>query len=588
MTFERLPLSRRWVPLFFVLVLLAPTAAAARAPAPRLLPEKTVLYVGVPNTQELVKRFLNSSLGRMSQDPQLQPLVRHFYNQVVEATAEPTKRLGLSLNDLLAIPQGEVAFALVAVEDQTPVPVFLLDSGEEVARLRLLLQNSMQLLEKAGGRKVEENVAGAQVVSYEGLGQRGQKVTFCEKDGVLVASLSPEIVKSILAAWDGGSETLAQNYKFSAITRRCGGTKGEEAQIIAFADPIAIYRAAAQGNPAMQIGLAMLPTLGLDGLSAIGVSYCFDAGQLDSIVHAHLLLDNPRTGIVELLALESGDTTPENWVPADIVQYMTLHWNFQRSYKTAGKLFDSFRGEGSFAQEVERRILEPTGVDVGKELLPNLDGRVSYMTWIERPVTINSQAWAVGLKIKDAAAVGKLLETVFSKNGNQLSRQATSTYQYYQTIVGDQPAEPGPGPRRPQITFGVLDNYLVIADRPSLYQKLIATLEKPDDSLGKTLDYKLVASRITRRAGSAKPGMISFDRAEEGMRYLHELAASDSGRERMRQQQFNPLFRTLNSALEANPLPPYAVIEQYLAPGGALMTDDETGLHYTAFSLRRK
>jgi len=34
-------------------------------------------------------------------------------------------------------------------------------------------------------------------------------------------------------------------------------------------------------------------------------------------------------------------------------------------------------------------------------------------------------------------------------------------------------------------------------------------------------------------------------------------------------------------------LPPFAVTRQYLAPGGAMVVD-ETGIHYTAFSLRRK
>ena len=40
--------------------------------------------------------------------------------------------------------------------------------------------------------------------------------------------------------------------------------------------------------------------------------------------------------------------------------------------------------------------------------------------------------------------------------------------------------------------------------------------------------------------------------------------------------------------MDEQPLPPFAVLQRYLAPGGVTVTDDETGLHYTAFSLRRK
>jgi hypothetical protein len=47
-------------------------------------------------------------------------------------------------------------------------------------------------------------------------------------------------------------------------------------------------------------------------------------------------------------------------------------------------------------------------------------------------------------------------------------------------------------------------------------------------------------------------------------------------------------MRALYDALEANPLPPFSEIAKYLAPGGGMLVSDETGLHYTAFALRRE
>ncbi|MFH1266305.1 MAG: hypothetical protein ABIK89_11305 [Planctomycetota bacterium] len=67
------------------------------------------------------------------------------------------------------------------------------------------------------------------------------------------------------------------------------------------------------------------------------------------------------------------------------------------------------------------------------------------------------------------------------------------------------------------------------------------------------------------------------------------LGVSDGVRGQLRQgTENNPFLKTLDTALEENPLPPFAVIQRYLAPGGAMLVDDETGLHYTSFSLRRK
>jgi hypothetical protein len=42
------------------------------------------------------------------------------------------------------------------------------------------------------------------------------------------------------------------------------------------------------------------------------------------------------------------------------------------------------------------------------------------------------------------------------------------------------------------------------------------------------------------------------------------------------------------AALKSKELPPFEVIAKYMAPSGAFVTEEEDGLHYTAFSLRRE
>jgi hypothetical protein len=50
----------------------------------------------------------------------------------------------------------------------------------------------------------------------------------------------------------------------------------------------------------------------------------------------------------------------------------------------------------------------------------------------------------------------------------------------------------------------------------------------------------------------------------------------------------NPLFKSLDQALKDNPLPPFSVLAQYLSPGGGMMVNDETGIHYSTFTLKRE
>jgi hypothetical protein len=82
---------------------------------------------------------------------------------------------------------------------------------------------------------------------------------------------------------------------------------------------------------------------------------------------------------------------------------------------------------------------------------------------------------------------------------------------------------------------------------------------------------------------------LSFDQPEEGMRLLYDLATSENVRERLATAaEGNRALEALDRALKDNPLPPFAVIAKFLAPGGSLLTNDETGFHYTSFTLKRR
>jgi hypothetical protein len=101
-------------------------------------------------------------------------------------------------------------------------------------------------------------------------------------------------------------------------------------------------------------------------------------------------------------------------------------------------------------------------------------------------------------------------------------------------------------------------------------------------------DLKLAASEIRRRSGRAKPVMVRFVRPAEEMRWIYDVVASEQTRQLLSDQAERNMFsRGLKSALESGPLPPLALLESHLAPGGALMTVDDEGLHYTGFTLRR-
>lgn len=603
-------------------------AGARRPSAVKLLPPNTVLLLWVPNAPELAKRFMNTAMGRMSQDPQMKPLIQDVYGSVVDAVASVKDQIGLSLPELLEIPQGEVVVAVVAPEQGPLGAVLLLEAGEQMDRVRQLLAKGTEAVEKQPNvQKSEQTVEDTKVVIYDGLGPERRRAMYCEKDGCLLLSTELEILKGVLTAWKGGAEkTLADNEHFAAVLKHCRGGKDQPAQAFWYFDPIGLLRKLGQDNIQVRLFTASLPALGLDGVLGMGGSLTYDVGQFDQVTHFHLLLDNPRSGIVEMIALEPGEVRPEAWVPVDAATYTTFHWRFQTTLSNLTKLYDSFRGEGAFSTELRRRVLDQTGIDLEKEILPALDGRITYVTRINRdePLSLQSSSWCWALRLNDNKPIEEALEKLAKKYEKVIRTESFRMAKYYH-VIPPQPPEPkvkppasegatsetpagkesprpkrprrprlqiglGPQepPRPPEPCLGIVQNYLVITDRPSMYEKIIAQADNPQETLADALDFKLIAAKIARTAAGNQPVMISFNRPEEGMRWLYDLVQSDGTKERLRQAaQENPFWKNMQAALEKNPLPPFEVLQQYLAPGGAMILDDQTGLHYTAFTLRR-
>jgi hypothetical protein len=565
---------------------------AARPPAARLLPEKTVLVASVSDCSDLARRFLNTATGRIGQDPQISPLVKQFYDSAVEAAAGMREHVGLTLPELLAIPQGEVTFAIVAPDDKPLGAVLLVDAGNKLASARTLLDRLGDLWEKTGAKKSQRTVGNAVLTVYDGIfagaAFQNRSLVVFEKDSTIVLATGVDVAEPLLAAWSGGSaRSLGDNSKYSTIMRRCSSGR-DEPQILWFADPISLVRSLGQENAPVQVVVAMFPLLGLDGLSGLGGTISLDAGPLDTLSHAHLLLESPRGGLIDVIALDSVDPSPEPWVPNEVTSYMTLRWDFNRSFKGVQRLFDSIRGEGALTRELERIIQEPTGVDFVREILPSLDGRVTYLTWTAKPVTLFSQATLVGVKLKDAAAVRKALESVSSTHQGTFERQTVAGKEFFQVKMPSMERPPN-APPLPEPCFGILDNYVIFTNRRSLFERILQVPGNSAESLAAALDYKVVMSRVARQAGSKRPAMVSFTRPEQSFRFLYDLVTSDENRERIKKMaESSPPLKLLNTALESHPLPPFEVIERYLAPAGAMIVDEDTGLHYTSFTLRRK
>ncbi len=581
--------------------------AADRPSAERLLPDHTVAMISVPSMPQLSEHFLNSAIGKMSQDPQLRPVMAALYGSLSDLVGEAKDRVGLSLGEMLALPQGEITLALVAPPDRPPALIVVLDVKEQTANARTLLEKGAAAMETAEAEKTEEEVGGTKITAFQTRRGRQRTAAFFEKDNCVVLGSDVEVLKGVLARWGGEkAETLADNFNFNSIMNRCRADKSMPPQVVWFADPIALLKAAGSGNPSMAVALAVLPALGLDGVLGIGGTLAFDVGPYDYLLRTHLLLQSPREGVLKMIDFKPVESTPERWVPRDIASYATLSWDMQSSFRTLSTVYDGFTSAGALSRELSNRILGPTGIDFEKEILPHLEGRITLVSRIAKPVTMTSQQQLLALKLRETQPIEDALAKLVEKFPERLAWQEYAGKKYVRVDVPagpprgrgrprpegaggeENPAEPRPEPPpRPEPCIAVLDGYLIVVDRPAMLEQVVVTLME-GKSLADELDYKLMVSRLRRQAGDSSPAMISFGRPEEGMRALYELAQSENARRGLqRRAARNRFWQSVDTALNANPLPPFAVLEKYLSPQGALMFDDESGLHYLSFALRR-
>ena len=571
------------------LLVAAVPVRAERPVAPKLLPENTLAYVRVTDSQDMIARFRETAMGRMLQDEKIAPLVSQLYGSVQEQFAQIEDRVGLPLDQILKLPQGEICFAVIPQQGEGPPALLLLiDVKDQILNANKLLEKGEAALVENGVTKTTDVVNDVKLNIYTGPG--GQSVTQFEKDGTIVITSGKDLVKPLLAAWDGNTEekSLADNAKFNSIMSRCGGSKEERPQITFYVDPIELTRKLLRGGPA-SLALAFFPALGLDGVQGVGGSITFGAGEFDEVTHFHLLLDNPRSGVVELLAMGSGDTTPESWVPSDVTSYMTMHWRVEEMYKNGNKLWDSLQGEGNFKSIVKERLSDNIGIDVETEIVPALDGRFTLIQWIEKPVRLNSQVNIVGVKLKDTKAFQAVIDKMVTKYSENVEKKSFGGVAYWAIKIPEGGPEQPANIRQPTPAVAVIGDYLVMTDSTAALQHCITTTSDASRSLAGDLEYKLIAGKIKRQVGGESPGLVQFTRPEEGLRFIYELARAEETQKGLESaSENNPFLKNVNKAMKDNPLPPFSVLAKYFAPGGGMIVNDETGYHYMAFTLKRK
>jgi hypothetical protein len=619
------------------LVILSGAAVAERPSAMKLFPEESLVFIRLANAHEFGDRFQKTSMGRMIRDPKLKPFVESLYGKAGELYAKEVEgKLGITWDDLKKLPKGEVAFAVVAREHKMPALLLLIDEGDEPSVADKLVDKALDYADKRGGDFSTEKIGDVEVTVVRDKNNQNRALGVFERENTIVVATDPNLLRGVLWHWDhpdgkgsGDAQpsakaepksgeveasneaakkdqkskkpeeefvpglTIAQNTRFAAIVRECRRKQDPPPQLLFFIDPVTLIHKLSARNPGSQFVMGFFAPLGVDGIIGMGGALTYATEQYDDLSQFHILLENPRSGVLQLPAFEPGDTSPQKFVPLANETYLAWNCNLRTTYDRLVTLVDRFGSKGMVDKFVKEKISDKIGIDILTQVLDNLKGRFTWVIGYDKPASMNSRQHVVAAELKDEKAMTATLQTLVSKHPDMFEEKHFGNVTYYAFIprgIKEKPEED-----RPANPFvGIMDGYLFVGSSKQQFERCVAARDGTEPRLVDSEDYARTSQVIGRETAGSRPIVFSMGRMEESMRHWYEILTSPKLREmltdggRNAKAAKNPILVALAECLEKNELPPFDVLTPYFAPGGGILYDTDNGYHGISFTLRNK
>jgi hypothetical protein len=237
---------------------------------------------------------------------------------------------------------------------------------------------------------------------------------------------------------------------------------------------------------------------------------------------------------------------------------------------------------------VKEKMSDQLGIDIPSQIIDNLKGRFTWMIGYDRPSHVQGRQHVLAAELKDEKAMAAALKTVVAKFPDKFEEQHFGNITYYSVMAKD--LKKLPEDDRPASPFvGIMDGYLFVGTSINQFERCIATRDGTEDRLVDSPDYARATAVLTRETAGTKPVLFSVGRFEESVRQWYDLLTSPKTREKINAgKDKNPFLAALAETLEEKQLPPFEVLAPYLAPGGGIIYDTDSGYHGISFTLRNK
>ncbi len=420
----------RWSVLFVAVWAGSPGGARAARPSDTLLPATTKAYVSVANVDMLRASWDRTQLGQLMQDPAMKAFVDDLRAQMKSKLSASIGDLGISLDELEGVANGELAGAFIQSPDGAPATVLLIDVTERQAKVDDLLAKARRRLLDEGAKEskkavndttvvifdvskivrkpVADDASGAPQVSLPGeelevLEPYVKTVAYFQKDHWLCLATRVDALENILGRFGGDHhDSLHQQANYLAVMDRCARAAGSLVpQARWFADPVGFFEAARQIHPDRTPEgtdvLKVIKNQGFTAVRAVGGFVNLAEGSYDLLHRTAVFAPGPYVKAMRMASLPNvTDLAPPAWVPGNVAAYVALNWDMKNAFEMASTLFDELFGEGEegvFDDTLDSIRDDPNGpgIDVRQDLIAHIGTRAIVLLDYQLPASTTSE-----------------------------------------------------------------------------------------------------------------------------------------------------------------------------------------------------
>lgn len=559
----------------------AAQTADTKALSNQILPKETYFYMSVPSVQEMKTTFEESSAGRLWQDPALEEfkaeLNSAFADEMADSFSKIHDAVGLTVEELLAIPSGEATVAVSKSSNKMGVILFL-DYGSHEAEVR-------SLLEKAAGALSNVDELESSDIEHDGTELTMYKITsevakttplakefgWFLKDERLVISNSSALMKSTLDNWQGDSEkSLVHNDVYAYIMEKCESTPGA-GLMTTYVDPVGLFTALVEtgslGQQGMVASMAIgsFQAFGINQLKGMGSSGEMGGEEFEGVSRAFLYCEQPPAGAMQVFQLDKVDVVPPSWVKDNVSAWAATKWKAGEAYAAVETLVDMFQGAGAFEGMVDGLANRDPGIHIKNDIIDQLDGNLQLVVApADRASDAKTDDMLFVVGLKDNEKFSDLLNKITSQPGFPGETREINGATVYEI-------EP---PNGQKIAFTAANSQLLVSIGGN---QLEQALRENDDlrPLSESDDFKEVSEHFQEGALA-----VTFSRPALQYRRMYDMVRDGDAAENF------PGMEDLFSKIDFSKLPSFDVIEKYMTPTGGFWIGDENGVLMETFSLK--